>query len=222
MRKLTLLVMFFMTMSFVTSPVALRAETQEKILLETQIRFSPQGVPQVTFKNHQQSAEDDLSNKIQAALIFYAYIMNQMDSTQSTALLNEVQKVVGWVATDEGLKKPNFVKNHPKLPKPDAALAGQGFDLIFSSVPGRGNRLEVKPLGESMPLAIPAVLGVFQELVNTLPENGLRLMVLAMGGMNKWYRELGKASDPDSVAKAPAYGLNLAVDILAKVSGKNI
>ena len=78
----------------------------------------------------------------------------------------------------------------------------------------------MKPATLDSKFLAPAVLYIFQDQIKALSESGLRLMVLAMGGMNKWYREIGKASDSNSVAKAPAYALNLAVDILEKLSGK--
>jgi hypothetical protein len=99
---------------------------------------------------------------------------------------------------------------------------GQGYSLNFSAVPNQGNVLEVKALGENATLLGPSVFYLFQDAVKTLPDNGLRLMVLALGGMNKWYREVGKASDPNSLSQAPVYGLNLAVDIISKFSGQSI
>ncbi len=77
----------------------------------------------------------------------------------------------------------------------------------------RGKELDAKFLA-------PTTLYLIQDNIKTLSESGLRLMVLAMGGMNKWYREVGKASDPNSVSKAPSYALNLAVDIVEKLGGK--
>jgi len=207
---------------FVGGPSPLAWAENVKPLLETKIVFDGEGKSKVSYDTHGQSDKDTVSNKIQSSLIFYAYAMNQMDSKTQTTLLNEIQKMVGFVATDEGLKRPNFIKHNPYMPKPNPELAGKGFDLTFSALPGKGNNLNVKPMGEDNTLKIPAVLSQFQDLITNLPTEGLRLMVLAMGGMNKWYREIGKASDANSVSKAPSYGLNLAVDILAKVSGKKI
>jgi hypothetical protein len=193
-----------------------------KPLLGTQVTYSASPPPQVSFDTHGLSAQDIASNKIQSALMFYAYAMNQIEEAHRTPLLNEVQNIVSKVATEAGLKRPDILKNNPILNLAKGDTKGQGYSLNFSAVPNQGNVLDVKALGQNGTLLGPSVFYLFQDAVKTLPDSGLRLMVLALGGMNKWYREVGKASDPNSLSQAPAYGLNLAVDIISKFSGQKI
>jgi hypothetical protein len=166
--------------------------------------------------------QDTATNKIQSILMFYAYAMNQIEEGQRSNLLNATQGIVSRVATEGGLQRADILKNNTILTLAKGDAKGQGYQLTFSSVSKEGNTLDVKALGENGTLLGPSVIYLFQDAIKTLPDNGLRLMVLALGGMNKWYREVGKASDPNSLSQAPAYGLNLAVDIISKFSGKNM
>lgn len=193
-----------------------------KPLLATRMEYAETPQPKVTFNTYGLSEQDNASNKIQSALMFYAYAMNQIEEANRAALLNEAQGIVSKVATEAGLKRPDILKNNPILNLAKGETKGQGYALDFSAVPNQGNTLEVKVLGNNPALLGPSVFYLFQDAVKTLPDNGLRLLVLALGGMNKWYREVGKASDPNSLSQAPAYGLNLAVDILSKFSGQKI
>lgn len=193
-----------------------------KPLLTTQLTYAELPQPKIAFDTHGLSAQDNASNKIQSTLMFYAYAMNQIEDSHRTTLLNEAQNIVTKVATEQGLKRPDILKGSPILQLTKGETKGQGYNLNFSAVPNQGNMLDVKALGENGTLLGPSVFYLFQDAVKTLPESGLRLMVLALGGMNKWYREVGKASDPNSLSQAPAYGLNLAVDIISKFSGQKI
>lgn len=194
---------------------------ESKTLLDTKIVFDKQGKGKVSYKS-QEKGNSETTNKIQSALIFYAFAMNQSEDSKRTPLLNQVQRSITQIATDQGLMRPDLLKNNNLASgvKPDAAE--KGFDLVFGVVPNQGNSLEVKPIGDSKSLMAPAVFYLFQDMVTNLPDGGLRLMAIALGGMNKWYRQVGKASDPASISQAPSYGLNIAVDILAKVSGKKM
>lgn len=191
----------------------------EKTLLATKIAFGPDGVAKVTFDTKGNQAPEAESSKIQSSLVFYALAMNRLDADSGKALLNQVQGAVGKIATEQGMVRADLVKGNPLLKPLQSAPAEQTLDLIFSQV-GKSNTVELKPDTVDPKFLAPAVIYLFQEETKTLSESGLRLLVLAMGGMNKWYREVGKASDADSVAKAPAYALNLAVDILEKLGSK--
>jgi hypothetical protein len=219
MRRFTLTLFLFFVL-ILSGAVSWAQAAKE--LLGTQVSYGPSPQPQITFNTHGLSEQDNASNKIQSALMFYAYAMNQIEDTHRSALLNEAQTIISKVATEGGLKRPDILKGNTVLNLAKGETKGQGYTLNFSAVPNQGNVMEVKALGENGTLLGPSVFFIFQEAVKTLPDNGLRLMVLALGGMNKWYREVGKASDPNSLSQAPAYGLNLAVDIISKFSGQNI
>ena len=212
---------WYLSLAMILSAAPVWAQAN-KPLLTTKVSYGPTPPPQVTFDTHGQTAQDTATNKIQSTLMFYAYVMNQIDEAQRSNLLNEAQNIVTRTATEGGLKRPDILKDNKILAMAKGDTKGQGYNLDFSAVPKEGNVLDVKPLGENATLLGPSVFYVFQDAIKTLPDNGLRLMVLALGGMNKWYREVGKASDPNSLSQAPAYGLNLAVDILSKFSGKNL
>lgn len=213
-----LLFKIFPVLLFLALPVPGRAQA-EKTLLITKIAFGPDGAAKVGYDTKGNAAQEVESSKIQSALVFYALAMNRLDAESGKALLNQVQAAVGKIATEQGLVRADLLKGNPLLKALQAAPAEQTLDLTFSQV-GKSNAVELKPETVDPKFLAPAVLYLFQDQVKTLSESGVRLMVLAMGGMNKWYREVGKASDADSVAKAPAYALNLAVDILEKLGGK--
>ena len=191
----------------------------EKVLLVTKIAFGPDGSAKVTYDTKGNVTQEVESSKIQSALVFYALAMNKLDSESGKALINQVQAAVSKIATEQGMARADLLKGNPLLGPLQASPAEQNLELVFSQV-GKSNSFELKPDGFDPKFLAPGVIYLFQDQVKGLSESGLRLLVLSMGGMNKWYREIGKASDADSVAKAPAYALNLAVDIVEKLSSK--
>lgn len=190
-----------------------------KPLLDTTLTFAADGTATVKYMSYQKSGKDVEPDKIESALVFYALAMNKLDEASRKTLLGQIQGAVGRIATEKGLQRADvakgasFVKPFAQAPDPAA------LKIVFAELPGQGHTLELQPENIG-PLPLnSAVVYYFQDLTQNLSENGLRLMVLAMGGMNKWYREVGQASSPESVSQAPAYGLNLAVEILEKLSG---
>ncbi len=192
-----------------------------KPLLDTKIVFSKDGSAQVTYQTFGTSAQDTVGNKIESALVFYAYVMNKLDDATRKALMGEVQASVTKIATEQGMVRADLIRGVPFIKPLSQDPPADGLKISFADLAGKGHSLEVTPVdGGGLPMA-SAVLYYFQDLVKNLPENGVRLLVLSMGGMNKWYRELGQATDPASVTKAPSYGLNVAVEILQKLSKKS-
>lgn len=207
-----------MILPFLALPQGLKAQATTP-LLDTTIAFAPDGTAKVSYNDFGTKAEALESSKIEATLIFYALAMNRVDAETSKALMNQVQGAVTKIATEQGMVRADILKANPMLKPVQGAAAPQSVTLNFAELAGKGGHsLEVKPEGLDNKYYAPATLYLIQNQVKTLSESGLRLLVLSMGGMNKWYREIGKASDPESVGKAPSYALNLAVDILQKLS----
>jgi hypothetical protein len=204
-----------------TTPI-LAIGQSSKSLVQTTISFAKDGSAKVTHQSLKASPDEVSTVKIETAMLFYAYTMNKLDSVGQKALMNQVQSVVTKVATDNGLVRANFLANNPVLQTYKRNPVEQNLQITLSEIKGLGHQIVVTPGSPPAASLSPAVLYLFQDLTNFLPEGGLRLMVLAMGGINKWYREIGQASNPDSIIQAPAYALNLAVDILSKLSGKKI
>lgn len=203
---------------------SLRAENMKPIL-KTKILFDAQGKAKISYPTQPTNQQERISSKIESALIFYAYAMNQVEASSRTPLLNQVQKVVSAVATEAGLKRPDILTPNSLAIAKSPKTGENGFDIVFGVLEGSGkssNSLEVKPIGDTQGLLMPAVFNYLQDLVKNLSDSGLRLTVLALGGMNKWYREVGNAANADSVSKAPAYGLTMAVDLLSKITGQKI
>lgn len=200
------------------SPALAGAQTPKPVL-ETHIVFNNGGLAKVT-QSAKTPAEDAETNKIMSSMVFYAYTMNKLDVDARKVLINQVQSAVSKVATEQGLNRPNILKDNPLLKTLGPSTPPKDIALILSEVTGQGFSLEVKPDGMENSYLTAGVLNLYQDLIQQLPENGLRLMVLAMGGMNKFYRDGADPADPSSISKAPAYALNLAVDIIQKVSGQ--
>jgi hypothetical protein len=208
-----------MILPFLALPQGLKAQAA-KPLLDSKIVFAPDGTAKVSYNDYGSKAEALESSKIESTLILYALAMNKVDAATSTALMNQVQGAVSKIATEQGLVRADIVKNNPMLKPVQGAPAEQSVTLAFAELGAKGGHsLEVKPDNIDVKYLAPAALYLIQDQVKNLSESGVRLLVLSMGGMNKWYREIGKASDPESVGKAPSYALNLAVDILQKLSG---
>jgi len=190
-----------------------------KPLLDTSLTFSQDGTAKVSQLSYQGTEKDAESNKIESALIFYAIVMNKSDEATRKSLMGSVQTAVGKIATDKGLQRANIVQGSPFIKPLGAAPNPATLIVAFGEEPGQGHTLELKPADTgNVPMAA-SVIYVFQDLTKNLSESGLRLLVLAMGGMNKYYRDVSPASAPESVSKAPAYGLNLAADIITNLSG---
>jgi hypothetical protein len=193
-----------------------------KPLLDTQIVFQGGGKGRVSYTSHVAPTQSVDLYKVESALIFYAYAMQQLGDQANKDLLNQMQRSISRVATEQGLQRADLLADNPIVSTAGKDSEAKGFDLKFEEIAGQGHGLNVLPKEGSEKWVAPAVIYYFQDLVNNLPESALRITVLAVGGMNKWYREEGKASDPGSLSKAPAYGLNLAVDIIGKLSGQKI
>lgn len=192
-----------------------------KPLLDSKILFTPDGQAKVSYNDYGSKGDALESSKIESTLIFYALAMNKADLATSKTLMSQVQGAVGKIATEQGMVRADILKGNPMLKAVQGASAEQSLSLAFAELANKGGHsLEVKPDAIDPKYWAPAALYLIQDQIKNLSESGLRLFVLAMGGMNKWYREIGKASDPESVGKAPSYALNLAVDILQKLSGK--
>ncbi len=209
---------FFVLLSF---PLTAFSQAT-KPLASSHIAFSKDGKVKVSYLPLGASPQDLDTYKIETAMLFYAFAMNKLDSAAQKSLMTQVQKGVSSIATDQGLKRGDLIKNNPVIQAYVKNPVEQNLEIKFSEISGKGNQIEILPQAFPVSALAPAVLYFFQDLTNTLPEGGLRLMVLAMGGMNKWYREIGKASDPNSLIQAPVYALNLAVDIVSKISGKKM
>lgn len=188
-----------------------------KPLLDTKLIFSKDGKANIQYTTYASSREDAETNKIQSALIFYAIAMNKLGDSERKVLMNQVQASVSKIATEKGLVRANLIEGISWIKALKSEPLKEGLQLRFTEIAGKSHSLEMIPAdGGGQPLDA-AVMYMFQDLTKNLSESGLRLTVLAMGAMNKWYRELGQASDPESLAKAPAYALNLAVDIVEKL-----
>ncbi len=211
----------FLLVGILVSPVASAATGSTK-LLDTQILFDKAGKGKVSYQGHDKDAKQVEGSKIESALVFYAYAMNQVPEGQRNPLMNQVQGIVTKVVTTDGLKRADILSGNPLVENVGSDSGDKGFNLLYARETGKGNILEVKPVEGSGTLWGPAVFYYFQDLVQNLSDNGVRLMVIAIGGMNKWYREVGKASDVASVSQAPVYGLNIALDIFSKISGEKI
>ena len=191
-----------------------------KPLLDTTLTFSADGTATVKHMSYQKSGKDVETDKIESALIFYALVMNKLDEAARKTLMGQVQAGVGRIATEKGLMRADLVKGAPFVKPLGSAPNPASLKVVFAELPGQGHTMELQPVDTgNLPLN-SAVMFVLQDLTQNLSENGLRLMVLAMGGMNKWYREVGQASSPESIGQAPAYGINIAVEILEKLSGQ--
>ncbi|HKY62102.1 MAG TPA: hypothetical protein VJR29_01655 [bacterium] len=209
----------FVFLSTLALPQALLAQAA-KPLLDSKIVFAPDGQAKVSYNDYGSKAEALESSKIESTLIFYALAMNKVDLDTGKALMGQVQGAVSKIATEQGMVRADIIKGNPMLKPVQGAPAEQSLTLAFAELAGKGGHsLELKPDNLDVKYLAPATLYLIQDQVKNLSESGLRLLVLSMGGMNKWYREIGKASDPESVGKAPSYALNLAVDILQKLSG---
>ncbi len=195
----------------------------ENVLLETTIVFNEKGQAKVTFQSNA-SKDDTLTNKINSALVLYAYVMHHGPENQRIPLLNQVQRSVQKIATNSGLQRADLITGNSLATVTGKDLANKGLKVYLTKESGKGNSIEVKPLENSQEILLPSVFYMFQDLTNDLSENGLRFMVLAMGGMNKCYREVPgcKGENAESLVKAPSYGLDLAVQIISKVTGAQI
>lgn len=194
-----------------------RAYATEKVL-GTDLTFSKQGEAKVDYQIYDKSPKDIEVSKIQATLIFYAYVMHQLGEDDRKKLMGQVQSFISRLATEQGLVRANLVKDNPLINHQDSEKITKKIHIAFDRDADKQHTLSVDMPDGGDVLKIPAVIFLFQDQVNHLPVNALRLMTLAMGGMNKWYREKGTAADPTSVSQAPSYGLNLAVEIIEKLN----
>lgn len=216
------LLMIFGTLFTLLWPGGVLAEQNIKPLYSAKIVFDSSGKAEVTTQSTRKQSNEVDTDSIQLSLMFYAYAMNRAPESKRNDLLNQAQRIVSAVATEDGLVRADILKNNPLVTGVAKENAGKGFEAVFGAIGGKGNTMNVKPIGDSESVLIPSVFYLFQDTITHLSAGGLRLLALALGGTNKWYREKGQASDPQSISQAPAYGLNLAVDIISKLSGVKI
>lgn len=190
-----------------------------KPALNTKVIFKPDATAKISYQTHGKSKDEIATNKLQTALIFYAYSVKATEAKSRPALLNQSQKIVFQVASEQGLARPNILKNNSLAQVDATKVDGKGFEMIFGALPGKGNTLQVKEIADKSPQLYQfTTFWLFQDQIKNLPDNGLRIMVLALGAMNQWYREnMDKISEPSSIATASSHGLKTALEIMEAV-----
>jgi hypothetical protein len=217
LKRLT--VGWFLFVSLFMTPLLSQADTSKPVL-NINVVFANEGSAKLSYDIHGATQQDGDSSKIEAAMVLYAVVMNKLDTNARKALINQVQTAVSKVATEQGLVRADIIKDNPLLKPLAQGAAGKQFSVVFSEVAGQGHTLEVNPSEIEATYLTGGLIYLFQDLIQKLPDSGVRFMVLAMGGMNKYYRDGADPSDPASLSKAPSYALNLAADIIQKVSSQ--
>ncbi|MBI2335171.1 MAG: hypothetical protein HYU97_00190 [Deltaproteobacteria bacterium] len=197
-----------------------QAQVPERKVLESVIQFDPTVGVQTKFQGGSGNTVDNESYKIQLTLMWYANVLHRLGTSESAnKLRDEVQKGVQTIASEKGLLRANLLEKSIFI-KNVQSKGLKTWTGVLWTLEGKGTVLDF-PIGpEDIEMYGPAsAIAVIHENTRSLSENGLRLLVLALGGMNKWYREQGSSTDQQSIVKATAYGLSMASDIVQKLAG---
>ena len=194
------------------------------LLYKTHIEFTDSDKVKIQFEDNGQSKDDVMSTQIYSALVLYAHTMHKLSENERIPLLNQIQRSAQKVATDKGLQRANLITNNSFANLQGKKLGQQNVEISYNKEKNNVKTMLVNSSEENTQLLSAATFYLFQELTDKLPENGLRLFVLSVVAMNKCYREVAscQANDPNSIAAAPQYGLEQAVNILNRVTGSEI
>ncbi|MDX1386916.1 MAG: hypothetical protein R3257_04950, partial [bacterium] len=137
------------TLLVVLLPQGALAQQNIKPLYTAKILFDASGKAKVTTKTHRQKPDEVATDMIQLSLMYYAYAMNRAPEDKRNDLLNQAQRIVTMVATEGGLVRADILKNNSLIQGVPKDAEGKGFNLTFGAIEGKGNTMDVQPIGDA-------------------------------------------------------------------------
>ena len=192
----------------------------QKLLGTAIIKFYGEDEASVEYETEISDKEQKESDSLQLFTLYYAkmlYNLNRGDHADQ--LIVYIQKAVESVMGKEGVNRASILASEQKLvePKTSGVTKKYSGELYEKSNQTRIVQTHMDTVGEGYYAPASTVM-FLQYLIKNLSEESLMFLILVLGGMNKYYREVGDYSNMRSIIEAPNYGFNVATQILS--SGK--
>lgn len=190
------------------------AQAQPLKVFQANLSIKPGQAIGVSYQAFSESSTEKESYEIQFNLLWYSHVLYQLgDDPQAQILKEKVDAYLKLVATDKGLSRAKL-KAMPLSVSSEKVLSS-----VLQRIPSQGIVIQFPLSPEDVKLfGLASVFSVFEKSVSHLSENALRMWVLSLGAMQKWYESKGKWTDQKSTIEAPAHGLTTAATIIENLS----
>lgn len=190
----------------------------QKLLGTVTIKFYGEDEASVNYETEVSDKELKESDLMQLFALYYAKMLYNLNRGEhADQLIVYIQKAVESVMGKDGVSRVSILATGQKLvkPKTNGVTKKYSGELYEKSNQTRIVQTHMDAVGEGYYAPVSTVM-FLQYLVNNLSEGLLVFLVLVLGGMNKYYREIGDYSSIRSIIEAPNYGFNVASQILSK------
>lgn len=190
----------------------------QKLLGTATIKFYGEDEASVEYETEISDKEQKDSDLMQLFTLYYAKMLFNLNRGEhADQLIVYIQKAVESVMGKDGVSRASILATGQKLvePKNSGSTKTYSGELFEKSNQTRIVQTHMDMVGEGYYAPVSTVM-FLQYLINNLPEGLLVFLVLVLGGMNKYYREVGDYSNMRSIIEAPNYGFNVASQILSK------
>lgn len=192
----------------------------QKLLGTATIKFYGEDEASVEYETEVSDKEQKEGDLMQLFALYYAKMLYNLNRGEhADQLIIYIQKAVESIMSKDGVNRASILASGQKLvdPKTNGVTKKYSGELYEKSNQTRIVQTHMDMVGEGYYAPVSTVM-FLQYLIKNLSEGPLMFLVLVLGGMNKYYREVGDYSNMRSIIEAPNYGFNVATQILS--SGK--
>jgi hypothetical protein len=188
----------------------------KKLLGIVTINFYGENEASVEYKTEVLDKEQKESDLMQLFTLYYSKMLYNLNRGQhADQLIVYIQKAVESVMNKEGVAQVSILASGQRLVDPKICGVTKKYsgELYEKSNQTRIIQTHMDAVGEGYYAPVSTVM-FLQYLIENFSEKPLIFLVLVLGGMNKYYKEVGDYSNMRSIIEAPNYGLNIATQIL--------
>lgn len=190
----------------------------QKLLGMATINFYGEDQASVEYDTEISDVEQKDSDLVQLFTLYYAKMLYNLNRGEhADRLIAYIQNSVENVMGKGGVSRANILAIGQKLVEPKTSGITKKYSGGLYEKPDhtRIAQTHMDAVGEGYYIPVSTVM-FLQYLINNLPDGLLVFLVLTLGSMNKYYREVGDYSNIQSLVEAPNYGFNLASQILSE------
>lgn len=191
----------------------------QKLLGIATIKFYGEDEASVEYKTEVSDEMQKYTDLTVLFALYYAKILYSLNRGEhADNLIGYVQTAVEDVVDgDLFVRRPSILLEEHKLvePKTTGITKKYSGELFEKSNKTLIVETHMDMVGEGYYAPVSTIM-FLQYLINNLPDGDLTGLLFVLGGMNKYYREVGDYSEMRSLTEAPNYGFNVASQIFSK------